>query len=237
MAKRKKVALVTGGNRGIGFEVCRELAKAGCTVILAGRSDDRVAAAVKKLKRSKLDVVGLTLDHTDVASVARAEKFVRTHFGRLHILVNNAAVFLDIESTRFAETVDIEAFRATMESNVIGPLRLIKTFLPIMRQQNYGRIVNVSSGMGQLSRDRSGWIGYCVSKTALNSLTRLVHNELTDTNIKCNAVSPGWVRTDMGGPNAERTPKKGAETIVWLALLGNDSPSGGFYRDKKPIEW
>ena len=239
MVKRKKVALVTGGNRGIGLEVCRGLARAGCTVILAGRDETRVSSAVKKLRRSKLDIVGLTLDVTDPISVAAAERFVRRNYGRLQILVNNAAIFVDLPSRKSIDSVDLETIRTTFETNFYGPLRLIQTFLPLMKEQNYGRIVNVSSRMGQLGGSGAGPfnIGYRSSKTALNSLTRLVAAETAELNIKCNAVSPGWVRTEMGGPEAERTPKKGAESIVWLALLGNDSPNGGFYGDKKEIAW
>lgn len=239
MAKRKKVALVTGGNRGIGYEVCRELAKAGCTVVLAGRDESRVATAVKKLKRSKLDVVGLALDVTDPISVAAAERFVRRTYGRLQILVNNAAIFIDLPHRKSIENVDLETIRTTYETNFYGPLRLIQAFLPIMKEQNYGRIVNVSSRMGQLGGSGAGPhnFGYRSSKTALNSLSRIVAVEMEDYNIKCNAVTPGWVRTEMGGPKAERTTKKGAESIVWLALLGNDSPSGGFFADKAEIPW
>lgn len=237
MAKKKKVALVTGGNKGIGYAVCRELAKHGCTVILSGRDEGRVTAAVKKLRRSKLDVVGLTLDVTDPISVAAAERFVRREYGRLQILINNAAIFIDHPKRKSIETMDIDTMRVSMEANFYGPFRLIQTFLPLMIEQQYGRIVNVSSGMGQLNDSGPYNAGYRISKTALNSLTRLVAVENEEAGLRCNAVSPGWVRTDMGGKDAERTPKKGAETIVWLALLGNNSPNGGFFRDKKEIPW
>jgi len=237
MPKKKKVALVTGGNKGIGYAVCRELAKKGCTVILTGRDDGRVQAAVKKLRRSKLDVVGLALDVTDPVSVAFAEKFVRREYGRLQILINNAGVFLDQPHRKTVESVDMETIRATMEANFYGVLRLTQTFLPLMREQQYGRIVNVSSGLGQLHESGPYNVGYRISKTALNSLTRLTAVENDEAGIRCNAVSPGWIKTDMGGYDADRTPKKGAETIVWLALLGNDCPNGGFFRDKKEIPW
>jgi NAD(P)-dependent dehydrogenase (short-subunit alcohol dehydrogenase family) len=239
MAKRTKVALVTGGNRGLGFEICRGLAKAGCSVILAGRDELRVNSAVKKLSRSRLDVVGLTLDVTEPTSVAAAERFVRREFGRLQILVNNAAIYIDHPHRNEVVSVDIETIRASYETNFYGPLRLIQAFLPLMKKQNYGRIVNVSSRMGQLTGTGAGPhnIGYRSSKTALNSLTRIVAAETEQFNIKCNAVTPGWVRTEMGGPKAERTAKKGAESILWLALLGNDSPTGGFFADKTEIPW
>lgn len=239
MAKRSKVALVTGGNRGIGLEICRGLAKSGCSVVLAGRDESRVAAAVRKLRRGKLDVAGVVLDVTDPVSVAAVEQYIRRTYGRLQILVNNAAIYIDLPHRKSIETVDCDTIRLSYETNFYGPLRMIQAFLPLMKEQRYGRIVNVSSRMGQLDGSGSGPfnIGYRSSKTALNSLTRLVAFETEEFNVKCNAVTPGWVRTDMGGPKAERTPKKGAETIVWLALLGNDSPTGRFFADKAEIPW
>lgn len=237
MGKKKKVALVTGGNKGIGYEICRGLAKAGCTVILSGRDEGRVSTAVKRLRRSKLDVVGLTLEVTDPVSIAAAVRFVQRQYGRLQILVNNAAVFIDHPKNKTVETMDLETMRVSMDVNFFGPMRLIKAFLPIMIEQQYGRIVNVSSGMGQLNESGPNNGGYRISKTALNSLTRLVAVENDSHGIRCNAVSPGWVRTDMGGPDAERTPRKGAESVIKLALMGNESPNGGFFRDMEEIPW
>lgn len=237
MPRAKKIALVTGGNKGIGLAVCRELARAGCRVLLGGRDADRVDAAVKKLRRSKLDVSGLVLDVADAASVLAALRAVQRDFGKLHILVNNAGILIDAPPQRKLQTVQLDTIRATFEINFYGVLRMVQAFLPMMKEQNYGRIVNVSSQMGQLTDSNGDFVAYRTSKTALNSLTRIIANDVEEYNIKCNAVCPGWVRTDMGGQDADRTPKKGAETIVWLALQGNNSPNGGFYQDKNLLAW
>ena len=231
------VALVTGSNRGIGWEVCRALADKGCEVILSGRDEAAVAGAVKTLKKKDLRVTGLVLDVTDDLSVAAAEKSVQRQFGRLDILVNNAGVLLDTPSTRTVEKARIEIVKATFEVNFYGALRMIQAFLPGMKERNFGRIVNVSSGMGRLTDSRPHYVAYRTSKTALNSLTRLVATDTTEYNISCNSVCPGWVRTDMGGPDAERSPKKGAETIVWLALRQEKEPSGEYLRDKAHLAW
>lgn len=236
MAKRRKVALVTGGNKGIGLAVCRELARRDCSVILAGRDERRVEEAAKKLGKIGR-VVGLQLDVTDTASVLMAEKYVSRAFGRLDILVNNAGVMLDRPHQKTIESIQLETIRSTHETNFYGPLRLIQAFLPMMKENNFGRIINVSSGMGQLSGSRADYVAYRTSKTALNQLTRLVALDTEDYNIACNSMCPGWVRTDMGGEEADRTPAKGAETIIWLAMQGKNGPTGGFFRDKKPLEW
>jgi NAD(P)-dependent dehydrogenase (short-subunit alcohol dehydrogenase family) len=231
------VALVTGGNRGIGLAVCKELARKGCRVILAGRDEAKVREAVKSLKKSDQKVTGLRLDVADDFSVIAAEKFVAREFGRLDILVNNAGLFLDSGSNKTVETAKIDVVRATFEVNFYGPLRMIQAFLPGMKERNFGRIVNVSSSMGQLTDSRPHYVGYRTSKTALNSLTRMVATDTVDHNIACNSVCPGWVRTDMGGPEAERTPKKGAETIVWLALQKEKDPTGKYFKDKAEMPW
>ncbi len=233
----KKAALVTGANRGIGYEVARQLVKKGYVVIVTGRDDGRVESAVKKLRKEKLDVAGLTLDVTDPASVAFAEKFVARNYGRLDVLVNNAGLMLDTPRVKQFENADEQQIRTTFETNFFGPFRLMQAFLPLMKEHGYGRIVNVSSTMGQLTDSRPGYASYRTSKTALNQLTRLVALDAGDYDIKCNSVCPGWVRTGMGGPDADRSTAKGAETIVWAATLGKDGPTGGFFKDKKSLEW
>jgi NAD(P)-dependent dehydrogenase (short-subunit alcohol dehydrogenase family) len=159
--------------------------------------------------------------------------------GRIDVLVNNAGVFLEKTATGESSALDVrpETVMATLRTNLIGPLALIQAVVPAMRKQAYGRIVNLSSGLGQLSEMGGSFAGYRMSKTALNALTRTMAAELSEDPIKINAMCPGWVRTDMGGPEATRTVEQGAETAVWLAMLEEDGPTGGFFRDKAPIAW
>jgi NAD(P)-dependent dehydrogenase (short-subunit alcohol dehydrogenase family) len=237
----KRVAVVTGGNRGIGFETCRQLARHGFRVILTSREESKGQEAAQRLRDEGGDVRHASLDVTDDESVGRLADFVRRSYGRLDVLVNNAGVFLDRTEGGAASTGDIarmvDTLKRTMETNVHGALRVTRALLPLMREHEYGRIVNVSSGMGQLTEMNGGWPAYRVSKTALNALTRILADELKGTGIQVNSVCPGWVLTDMGGPEAPRTPEQGADTIVWLALRPDGGPTGAFFRDRKPIPW
>jgi len=231
----QRIALVTGANRGIGFETCRQLAGAGLRVILTSRDPAKGRRAADLLRREGKDVAWEPLDVTDSKSVKRLLDAVRRGFGRLDVLVNNAAVYLDEDVSVFE--VDDATVRATLETNFYGPLAMCRAFVPLMQAQGYGRVVNVSSRAGQLSDMTGGTAAYKVSKAALNALTRIVADEVRPANIKVNAVCPGWVRTKMGGPRAPRSPEQGAETIVWLATLPDRGPTGGFFRDRKAIAW
>jgi NAD(P)-dependent dehydrogenase (short-subunit alcohol dehydrogenase family) len=234
-----RVALVSGGNRGIGIEIARQLARRGILVVIGSRDVEKGQAAAQTIIDEGYPTEVVRLDITDGNSVAAAvEEIVRRH-GRIDILVNNAAILIDgpggFKSSLFELKADTA--RKTFETNVLGPLRLTQAVVPIMERNGYGRIVNLSSGAGQLSDMRSGFPAYRMSKTALNALTRITTSELASTNIKVNAVCPGWVRTDMGGAEAERPVEIGAETPVWLATLPENGPTGGFFRDKRPIPW
>jgi NAD(P)-dependent dehydrogenase (short-subunit alcohol dehydrogenase family) len=234
------IALVTGANRGIGLETCRQLAQRGLKVILTSRDPEKGRDAAGKLQGEGLDPIPHPLDVTDDESTAAAARFVQREFGRLDVLVNNAGVLLDPSNPRDREAAgvfktDLDRIRRTMEVNTYGPLRTCQALIPLMNGK--GRVVNVSSGMGQLVDMEGGWPAYRMSKTALNALTRILADELKETRVKVNAVCPGWVKTDMGGPHAERTVEKGAETIVWLATLPDDGPTGGLFRDRQPIPW
>lgn len=235
MSTTKRIAVVTGGNRGIGFETCRQLAKQGIQVILTSREEPKGKAAAEKLQAEGLDVSYYSLDVTDADSVQRLAQFIKSEYGQLDILINNAGVLIDssdsILNTKF------DTLHQTIDTNLYGPFLLCQALIPLMEKHKYGRIVNVSSGAGQLSDMNSGYPSYRISKTALNALTRVLGNELKGTNILVNSVCPGWVKTDMGGANASRTPEQGADTIVWLATLPDNGPTSGFFRDRQPIPW
>ena len=235
MTAAERFALVTGGNRGIGLETCRQLAARGLNVILASRDPDRGAAAVEALAQEGLTLIQHTLDVTRPEEIEAALEFVQSTCGRLEVLVNNAGIYLDQQASLL--DLDLADVRLTMETNFYGPLRLCRAFAPLMRRQQYGRIVNVSSGYGALSEMGAGAPAYSISKAALNALTCILADELRGGDIKVNAACPGWVHTQMGGPEAPRTPAEGADTIVWLATLPARGPSGGFFRDRRRIPW
>ncbi len=239
-----QVALVTGGNKGIGFEVCRQLAKKNIDVILTSRNPDLGQRAVNRLREEGLSVHYCQLDVTDPKSVDLAYDYVKKTFGSLDILVNNAGIAIDAKKEEWdnpSETsffkVDMKTIEKTLETNTFGPIRLIQKFGPMMKVKKFGRIVNISSGMGQLSEMNGGWPGYRISKTALNAVTRIAANEFSGMDVLVNSACPGWVKTDMGGSSAELSPEEGADTIVWLATLPTGGPTGGFFRERKKIEW
>jgi len=229
------VALVSGGNRGIGRDVVRQLGERGITVVLGSRDLKRGEEVAAELEAKGLRIVAKQLDIRDEASVERVARELEEEFGRVDILVNNAGITDPWRGT--AEDANIDAVKDVLETNLFGAWRLAKAVIPLMRRNGYGRIVNLSSGMGQLSDMRGHSPGYRVSKTGLNALTRMLASELAGENILVNSVCPGWVRTDMGGPGARRSVEEGADTPVWLATLPDGGPSGGFFRDRKPIPW
>ncbi|MEW6492286.1 MAG: SDR family oxidoreductase [Cyanobacteriota bacterium] len=239
MSTSKKIAVVTGANRGLGFETCRQLAKQGIHVVLTSRDESQGKAAVDQIQQEGLDIVYHPLDVTNPQSIQQLEQFLRQEYGRLDVLVNNAGIFPDSDDTGSESvlTAKLDTLRKAMETNVYGPLQLCQALVGLMQAHDYGRIVNVSSGMGQLSEMNGGSPGYRTSKTALNALTRMLSAELQGTNILVNSVCPGWVKTDMGGAEAPRTPEQGVETIVWLATLPDGGQTGGFFRDKQSILW
>jgi len=232
-----RVALVTGANRGIGLEIVRQLAEVGNRVILGARNIAQGEAAARTLSSNGPKVFAAELDVTKEVTIEKLVHRVRSDFGRLDILVNNAGVLVD-ESDLPSETKP-QTIRSTIETNLLGPWRMCQAFIPLMRLNNYGRIVNVSSGAGALSEMPENLYApaYSISKTALNALTIMFASELRGSNILVNAACPGWVRTDMGGANAPRSVQEGADTAVWLATLPDNGPSGGFFRDRTRIEW
>lgn len=231
-----RIGLVTGGNKGIGFEICRQLAARGVNVVLTARKERRGMQAAKRLQGEGLNVIFHPLDVTDPDEIRALAHYMESVHGRCDILVNNAGIALDQYSVSVLDTA-VPIFRATLETNFYGPLILCQAIVPLMMQRRYGRVVNLSSGMGQLEDMQDGSAGYRVSKTALNALTRMVAAAARKHGVLVNSVCPGWVRTDMGGDNATRGAEKGAETAVWLATLPDGGPTGQFFRDKKPIAW
>ena len=229
-----KIAVVTGANKGIGFEICRQLAQKGYKVILTARDEEKGKKATEKLQKAGLDVVFYQMDVTNEVSIQQAADDIMGNFGKLDILVNNAGVGSDRDNQ--ASSANIDRIKEILETNTFGPLRVCKAFIPIMLENKHGRIVNISSNMGALSSMDSGLIGYRMSKAALNVVTRILAIELEDKNILVNSMAPGWVRTDMGGPEATRSIEEGADTAVWLATADN-LPTGRFFQDRKEIDW
>lgn len=231
-----KTAVVTGANRGIGFEICRQLAQYGMRVVLTSRDAVKGRAACDKLVAQGLQVEYHALEVTAPQSIMALAAFLQEKFGGADVLINNAGIMIDPRGSRLLDS-SVETYRDTFEVNVLGPLQITQALLPMMKKRKYGRIVNVSSGQGQLADMGSGTPAYRISKTALNALTRITAAETRATNILVNAMCPGWVRTDMGGPNAMRSIEQGADTALWLATLPNDGPTGGFFRDRAAIPW
>jgi NAD(P)-dependent dehydrogenase (short-subunit alcohol dehydrogenase family) len=232
-----KIALVTGANRGIGQQICADLAAKNIQVILTSRDLQKGEAAAQIIRASQpqVQIVVQQLDVTSDESVNALHDFVLKTYGRLDILVNNGAILIDDDVSIF--NLDIPRLQATLEANLYGPLRLCQAFIPLMQTNGYGRVVNVSSEMGQLSDMGVGTAAYRISKTALNSLTTIFAAEVGRGNIKINCCTPGWVRTDMGGPSAHKSVAEGADTPVWLATLPDDAPTGQFFADREIIAW
>jgi len=235
----KPVAVVTGGNRGMGLATCRALAEAGFHVLLTSRDLDSGKKAAQSICDEGLPVEAVKLEMTSQTDIDRLADYLTNTHGHVDVLINNAGILIDgdLNHPTGICDADVEVIRKTLEVNTIAPMMLIKALLPLMRQADYGRIVNISSGMGQLSEMGGQHPGYRISKTALNAVTKIFATELEDSNITVNSVCPGWVRTDMGGANADRSLEQGIDTAIWLATSADGSPSGGFFRDRKPIDW
>jgi NAD(P)-dependent dehydrogenase (short-subunit alcohol dehydrogenase family) len=232
----KRIALVTGGNRGLGYETCRQLAQLDLTVILGARDLTKGKSAAYQLyEKEGLDVMPYQLDVSDQNSISNVVKEVDQGFGKLDVLVNNAAILYDIWQN--AVDADLEVINEGLRTNLFGPWRLSQAFIPMMKANKYGRIVNISSLGGSLHyMTYGGTPAYSISKAALNVLTRKLAAELANTGILVNSVDPGWVATDMGGRGG-RPVEEGAKGIVWAATLPGNGPSGGFFCDGKAVPW
>jgi NAD(P)-dependent dehydrogenase (short-subunit alcohol dehydrogenase family) len=245
MDNAKKIALITGANKGLGFEMARQLGKAGVTVVLAARDAQKGEAAAAKLRGEGLDAQSLKLDVTNKEDRAAAAKYLESKFGRLDILINNAGVSQEGLGAGKVSTTTEEVIHSTFETNFFAPVALTQALLPLIRKSKAGRIVNMSSILGSqtLHADPKSPIydfkslAYDSSKAALNSFTIHLAHELKDTGIKVNSAHPGWVKTDMGTDAAPMEIPEGGKTGVELALLGEDGPTGGYFHLGQPLPW
>jgi NAD(P)-dependent dehydrogenase (short-subunit alcohol dehydrogenase family) len=234
LSNTNPIIVVTGGNRGIGFEICRQLAERGAQVVLTARKPEAGEQAVKKLAAQKLSARFHPLNVTEPESIAALRDFLERTFGRLDVLINNAGIITDEEASGL--DVKLATVRTTLETNTLAPLHLAQTLAPLLKRSRAGRIVNMSSGMGALSDMEGGYAAYRISKAALNAVTGILAAELRGA-VAVNSMCPGWVKTDMGGANAERDVSQGAETAVWLTLDAPQDLTGKFLRDRKVIAW
>jgi NAD(P)-dependent dehydrogenase (short-subunit alcohol dehydrogenase family) len=233
MAKQKRIALVTGANKGIGFEVARDLARKGFHVFLGARDEKAGRAAEEKLRKEG-EVTFLKIDIANKESIERAAQEFSRQADHLDTLVNNAGICLDEDKD--VVKISADTFEKTLRTNALGALLVSQAFVPLLEKSSAPRIVNVSSGGGQLADGADGWApAYCISKTALNGVTSQLAAALPKFTV--NSVCPGWVRTDMGGANATRSIAEGAAGIVWLAADAPQKETGKFWRDRKVIPW
>lgn len=231
MRGERRVALVTGAGRGLGLEIARQLATTGVHVAVTARDESKADYAAQTLMRDDLPVCGARLDVVDAESIAHAIDALPP----IDILINNAGIS---DGAERAATITDAKISDVLDVNLLGAWRCSAAVIPTMRRRGYGRIVNISSRLSSLATMTSGSEpAYRVSKAALNGLTRVLAADLLGTGILVNTCSPGWVRTDLGGPNAPTTVEEGADTPVWLATLPDDGPSGGFFADRHPTSW
>jgi len=233
---QSRVALVTGANRGIGLEVCRQLAVRRYRVILTARDGSKAEAAARMLRAAgDLDVQHARLDVADPQSIRTLVDELAERSENVDVLVNNAAILLGEDQAVL--DVPVDELRRTFETNVFGAVGVAHAFVPGMVERRFGRVVNVSSEAGQLASMRTYAPAYAMSKAALNAFTVQLGEATRGTGVLVNSACPGWVRTDMGGPGASRSVEEGADTIVWLATLSSRGPTAGFFSDRRAIPW
>jgi len=240
----KQIALITGANKGIGFETAKQLGKQGITVLIGSRDRIRGETAAKELATMEIDATFVPLDVTSPKSISEAVNFVEKKFQRLDILINNAGI-LDYENDTIPSETTLETFRTVFETNFFGLVETTKAFLPLLKKSTAGRIVNLSSILGSMAEHQDPnspiygkiFSAYNISKSAVNSFTVQLAEELKNTTIKVNAAHPGWVKTDMGGEQAPMEIVDGAKTSVWLATIPADGPTGGYFHGQERMRW
>lgn len=232
----EQIAIVTGGNRGIGREIARQLMRHGISVVIGTRNAAACERVVAELSREGPHVAAFPLDVDSDDSVRGFVDHVRECHGPPEILVNNAGIHPEDATGSVLET-PLSVWRATLETNLFGVVRLCREVVPRMQKGGYGRVVNIASGLGQLDHMGAGRPAYRASKAALNALTRTLAAEVAGSGVLVNSMTPGWVRTNIGGPDAPRSVQHGADTAVWLCLLPSGGPTGQFFRDREPIPW
>lgn len=235
MTDGKAIAVVTGASQGIGYEICRQLALRGVHVFLTAREEEAGQAAVDRLAANGSTLEFHQLDITDASSIERLKRTLESRFGRLDVLVNNAAIIAEGDGDVLE--IGVEALRRSLETNCYGPLQVCQAFIPLLMKSPQGRVINVSSGAGCLTYMAPDWAAYRTSKTCLNALTVALAARLRDTPIAVNLTCPGWVRTAMGGAEAPRSVEQGADTAVWLATEAPPSLRGKFLKDRREIPW
>jgi len=245
--QEKKIALITGANKGIGLETAKQLAQRGITVIIGARDEEKGKASASKFCLEGFDAHFVELELTDKTTIQKASEFIDQKFGKLDILVNNAGVNIEYPKGLLTPSeVDIDILKETFDINFFGVIAVTQAMLPLIRKSNAGRIVNVSSNLGSLTLHQEPsfqfydikLLGYDSSKTALNAFTIHLAHELKNTNIKVNSAHPGWVKTDLGTDAAELTVEEGAATSVWLATLPEDGKTGAFFdQNQQPMPW
>jgi len=240
MQQSPKIAVITGANRGLGLEAARQLASQDFHVILTARNPQAGAEALKRLQAEKLSVELRKLDVNSTEDAQALARYIKESHGHVHVLVNNAGILTENSHAAGVQSGDpLKVSSVTVmehfNTNTLGAVRLIQALVPLMPEG--ARIINVSTGMAALNNMSGGYLGYRLSKTALNAVTRVFASELAARHISVNSVDPGWVKTDMGGPGANRSVEKGVETIVWLASAPEATESGYFWRDKRKIAW
>lgn len=229
-----RIVLVTGGNRGIGREVVRQIAQAGDLALLSARNVVQAREVATALADAAGRVEIVPMDVGDPASITRAARHIGKNHGRVDVLINNAAIHYDTDQR--AIDADLRVVEEALQTNLLGAWRVVQAMLPLLRSSGHPRIVNVSSESGSLASMGGGTPAYSVSKAALNALTRVLAAELRSEGMLVNAVCPGWTATDMGGAGG-RPVAKGAASVLWAADLRDGGPTGGFFRDGKPLDW
>jgi NAD(P)-dependent dehydrogenase (short-subunit alcohol dehydrogenase family) len=239
----KPIALITGANKGIGFETAKQLGQKGYTVLVGARDASKGNEAVNLLKTEGIDAEFVHVDMDDSSTFSHAVEKITTQYGHLDALVNNAGIFIDAGSN--AKNVEIELVRKTFDVNLFAQIELTQKFIPLLEKSPAGRIVNLSSILGSLTLNADPnspfgeWrsLAYNSSKAALNAFTTILAYHLKDTKIKVNSAHPGWVKTDLGGSEAPMELEDGAKTSVWLATLPEDGPTGGYFHMQDKLPW